>query len=212
MEQFDSANSQHACSYPKSGKPLGRSRLSGWAKWLFPVVGVLSLSGFHLHHVKHTMGKARFVLGGVLFVLCLCAAILSVAGGANGIAHANEGAAANNPPSASGEHRDKATRGQATRNSSVGAGLPTTIINITPTTIALGQSGVVNIVMDALGTESAVGFSVNFDPTQLQYNSVKVGSGASGAFLIDNTNDAAGGQLGFGLAAEPLGGTFPAAT
>ena len=58
-----------------------------------------------------------------------------------------------------------------------------------------------------------MGFSVNFDPTQLQYVSAQVGFGASGAFLIENDSNKANGQIGFGLAApQPVGSLFPAGT
>ena len=144
-----------------------------------------------------------------------------------------EGAQANNPPSGtfydpdrSGtrlqslgvhEHWNDDVHRQYSRNLGIGQGIelvssPTTTVSVSPATIAGGQSGTVNIVMNAQGTESAVGFSLNFDPTQLQFVSAQLGADASGAYLVTNTTNAASGQLGFGIAAQPLGSgvtTFP---
>ena len=161
MTPFDSTTPQYQHRCPKTGKPIGRPRLSGWAKWLFPVVGVLSLLWFLIRvlpkpsraaypcqraaaplassfvlwllgmggctlafrHAKHTMRKARFVLGGVLFVLGLASAILSIAGGPNGIAHAILiNANASNDPSLNATIPDGPYVSIETPNSPIGVG------------------------------------------------------------------------------------------
>ena len=126
MNQFDQPTPQFHGVCPKTGKPIVRPRLSGWAKWLFPVIGVLSLIWFLIRvlpkpsraaypcqraaaplassfvlwllsmggctaafrHAKQKMLKARFAIGGVLFVLGVGSALFAVLGGPNGIAHA----------------------------------------------------------------------------------------------------------------------------
>ncbi len=91
------------------------------------------------------------------------------------------------------------------------------ILSVNETTIqavAVSGSGgstiTVPIDLVALGTESGVGFSLNFDPTVLKYLGATIGSGASGSAWEVNTNQAASGQVGFGAAL--FNGTFPAGT
>jgi len=83
-----------------------------------------------------------------------------------------------------------------------------TTISVAPATLANGQSGVVNIVMNAQGSESALGFSLNFDPAQLQFVSAQLGADAGDAYIIENDYNAVNGQLGFAIAAQPTGATF----
>ncbi|HEV7926959.1 MAG TPA: immunoglobulin domain-containing protein [Verrucomicrobiae bacterium] len=73
-----------------------------------------------------------------------------------------------------------------------------------------GGTVVVSIDMNALGTESAVGFTLNFNPAVLAFTGVSLGSGATGAQLLANTNQVASGSLGLDLAM--LTGTFSAGT
>lgn len=74
-----------------------------------------------------------------------------------------------------------------------------------------GGSVLVPVIVVANGNENAVGFSLNFDPTLLAYGSVNLGSGASGAALLLNTNQVVSGKLGVALAL-PAEGVFPAGT
>ncbi len=78
--------------------------------------------------------------------------------------------------------------------------------NFTP-----GQQGTLLLEFDAVGNENALGFSLNFDPARLQFVTAAVGSGASGAALNINTNQAATGRLGLAIAL-PAGQTFAAGT
>jgi surface antigen len=64
----------------------------------------------------------------------------------------------------------------------------------------------VPVILLATGNESALGFSLDFDSTVLTYTGVAIGSGASGAFMFVNTNQAAGGRIGLDVAF--FGGAF----
>jgi hypothetical protein len=72
--------------------------------------------------------------------------------------------------------------------------------------VANAQSGAtVNLPVSlaANGNENGLGFSLNFDPTKLTYVSTALGSGASGATLIPNADQAASGKLGVLLTLPP---------
>ncbi len=91
-------------------------------------------------------------------------------------------------------------------NSNVASG--TRIISLTP----LSQNQTTNSIgvqMTAQGNENAVGFSVAFDPVLVNSLSASLGSGASGAVMDVNTNQAASGSLGIALALTP-GNNFAA--
>jgi len=150
----------------------------------------------------------------------------------------HEAAQANNPPSGtfydpdqSGtrlpslgvhEHWNNDTAKKYSRNLGTGNGIelvttPPTTLSVLPTTILRGQNGDVQVQINAQGTENAIGFSLNFDPAQLQYVSAQLGSSASSASLLVNANNAAQGRVGFGMML-PLNSpptppsTFPAGT
>jgi hypothetical protein len=63
-----------------------------------------------------------------------------------------------------------------------------------------GQTGTVCVVLEAQGKENAVGFSLLFDPSVLNYTDAALGSGTGGAFLNLNASQAASGRLGAALA------------
>jgi hypothetical protein len=70
------------------------------------------------------------------------------------------------------------------------------------TLVALTQGSATNTVaveLTAQGNEGAFGFSVTFDPKMVQFVGASVGSGATQAVLLQNTNMAASGSLGFVL-------------
>jgi GH25 family lysozyme M1 (1,4-beta-N-acetylmuramidase) len=69
----------------------------------------------------------------------------------------------------------------------------------------------VSIELTAQGDENAIGFSVNFNTSQLSYVSAKLGSDASGATLTLNTANASSGQLGAELGL-PIGQAFSTGT
>jgi hypothetical protein len=83
-------------------------------------------------------------------------------------------------------------------------------IQVVSTPASGGGSVVVSIDLIALGTESEVGFTLDFDPAILSYSGAELGSNAVGAGLEVNSNQAASGILGMGAAL--IGGTFSAGT
>lgn len=72
-----------------------------------------------------------------------------------------------------------------------------------------GQQSSVIIELGAEGNENALGFSLNFDPAQLQFVSASVGKDVNGATLNVNTGQTATGRLGVALAL-PAGQTLVA--
>lgn len=80
------------------------------------------------------------------------------------------------------------------------------------TLIPATQQSSVNAVLvelTASGDENAVGFSLNFDTSILRYSKTVLNVTSQGVLLNVNTNQAAAGKLGFGLAL-PVGKTFTA--
>ncbi len=75
--------------------------------------------------------------------------------------------------------------------------------------IERGQQGAVAIELDAQGNENALGFSLGFDPAQLQFVSAALGNGATGATLNVNGLQAANGRVGLAVAL-PAGQGFAA--
>lgn len=73
--------------------------------------------------------------------------------------------------------------------------------------IERGQQGTVMIELNAQGNENALGFSLSFDPAQLQFVSAALGNGATGATLNINNLQAANGRAGLALAL-PAGQNF----
>ncbi len=82
-------------------------------------------------------------------------------------------------------------------------------LSITNARLERGQQGTVTIELEAQGNENALGFSLNFDQTQLSYLSASVGSGATGATLNINTSQVSSGRVGIALAL-PAGQTLAA--
>jgi hypothetical protein len=73
-----------------------------------------------------------------------------------------------------------------------------------------GQSLPMPVQLNSLGNESAVGFSVTFDPAVLTFNSADLGSGAAGATLNVNSDGGGNGVVGIALSL-PIGSTFASA-
>ncbi|HMY76069.1 MAG TPA: choice-of-anchor D domain-containing protein, partial [Blastocatellia bacterium] len=77
--------------------------------------------------------------------------------------------------------------------------------------IERGKQGAVAVELNAQGNENALGFSISFDSTQLQFVSAVLGSGAAGATLNVNNLQTANGRVGIALAL-PAGQNFAAGT
>jgi hypothetical protein len=71
----------------------------------------------------------------------------------------------------------------------------------------VGQTGTVSVVLQAQGNESALGFSLAFDPALFTYVGAVKGTSSSSATLNVNTSQAAAGKIGFALALSS--GSFP---
>jgi hypothetical protein len=84
------------------------------------------------------------------------------------------------------------------------------IISLSPLTQGQTNNSV-GVQLAAQGNENGVSFSVAFDPTAVDFVSASLGSGASGAEMYVNTNQAADGSVGIALALLP-GNAFPAGT
>ena len=81
------------------------------------------------------------------------------------------------------------------------------ILRVLNATITRGQNGVVTVEYVAQGDEAGIGFSLNFQTTQLTFVSAAAGTDVPN--LVQNTTQSAQGQLGF-FALAPIGQTFAA--
>jgi hypothetical protein len=85
-----------------------------------------------------------------------------------------------------------------------------TTIQVVSTNAAGGGIVLVSIDLNAVGTEAALGFSLDFDPSVLTFQGVALGSGAAGGALEVNSNQAPSGILGLGM--DLFSGTFSPGT
>jgi hypothetical protein len=83
-------------------------------------------------------------------------------------------------------------------------------ITVTSTSATGGGTATVSIDLIALGTESGVGFSLDFATNALTFAGASLGSGAAGSGWEINTNQVASGRLGF--VSAMASGTFSAGT
>jgi uncharacterized protein (TIGR03437 family) len=74
------------------------------------------------------------------------------------------------------------------------------VARITSVTTQRGQQFTTFVEMDVQGNENAFGFSLTFDPAQLNFVSAVLGSDVAGATLNVNTMQAAQGRIGIGMA------------
>ena len=87
------------------------------------------------------------------------------------------------------------------------------VLSVVDTDILTGTNGVVNITMNAQGTENAWGFTIEWDPTLLTYVSSSIAGTdlPPGGTITRNTSGTASGKLGIltGLLLEPDEGLPP---
>jgi hypothetical protein len=74
-----------------------------------------------------------------------------------------------------------------------------------------GHNATIPVTLAAQGNENALGISLGFNASLVQFTGASLGSGAASADLLVNANQAGVGQLGIALAL-PTGSTFPAGT
>jgi len=82
-------------------------------------------------------------------------------------------------------------------------------ISLSTSSLTRGKSGNINVVLQALGGESALGFGIRFDPARLQFVSAKLTGSGSGCALNVNTAQTATGYVGLTLM-KPIPQTFKA--
>ena len=85
--------------------------------------------------------------------------------------------------------------------------LQTRTVSVVPALFNRGLENVLSIELNSLGNENGVGFSLNFDTTQLNFARATLGADAAGAILNINPSQVALGRLGVGMAL-PSGQTF----
>jgi hypothetical protein len=87
----------------------------------------------------------------------------------------------------------------------------TRLLSVSSPTVQMGLASSANVCVSlaAQGNENAAGFTLSFPTTNLLFSSATLGSGASGATLILNTNQYHSGILGAVLALPP-GNSFAA--
>lgn len=90
-------------------------------------------------------------------------------------------------------------QGSTTNTLSIYAVAPAAQIFVVPTNGTSGQTIAVSVCLASLGNENALSFSLTYDPSLLSYQSVALGSGASGASLLVNSSALGVGELGLGI-------------
>jgi len=95
------------------------------------------------------------------------------------------------------------------RHARADAAMSARVVRVSNGYFERGQQSSVIIELGAEGNENALGFSLDFNPAQLQFVSAALLRGASGATLNVNTGEAARGRLGVALAL-PAGQTIVA--
>ena len=76
------------------------------------------------------------------------------------------------------------------------------LVSIVPLTQG-GANTALAVQLTAKGTETALGFSLTFNPGTVRFVGSSLGAGAPGAYLIPNTNNAAAGVVGFLVGYQP---------
>ncbi len=85
------------------------------------------------------------------------------------------------------------------------------LVRVVSQSASSGTNAVVPVQLLATGAENAVGFTLNFDPTQLTFVSAVLGAQAADASLNTNSGQIAAGKLGIALA-KPTNTTWTAGT
>ena len=76
-------------------------------------------------------------------------------------------------------------------------------VTLTSPELAPGKTGSVLVMLDALGNENALGFTLAFDSTRLHFVGARVVGTAAKALLNVNSKQANTGKLGIALALNP---------
>ncbi len=84
-------------------------------------------------------------------------------------------------------------------------------LRVLPATFPRGRSSELKLAFDALGNENAFSFSLDFDPSALDFVSVQLGRDANDALLVVNASQADRGRIGIAFSLPP-GQILPAGT
>ncbi|MDX2029635.1 MAG: SBBP repeat-containing protein [Blastocatellia bacterium] len=87
----------------------------------------------------------------------------------------------------------------------------TRAVRVAGASVQRGQQVVVNLELDSLGNENAIGFSLNYAAAQLSFVSAAAGADGGGATLNVNSAQTAQGRIGLAMAL-PAGQSFAAGT
>ncbi|MCW5550791.1 MAG: immunoglobulin domain-containing protein [Verrucomicrobiae bacterium] len=85
-------------------------------------------------------------------------------------------------------------------NATLTVNLPPSAMLVEGLSVGSASPLTVPVRLVANGEENALGFSINFDPTLLNYTSMKLGEDAPDALLLANTNQLGNGRIGVVLA------------
>jgi hypothetical protein len=85
------------------------------------------------------------------------------------------------------------------------------VVRVVSSAVATAGTVEVPVELVGFGDESAVGFSLNVDPSALSFLGVRLGAGAGGAGLLLNTNSLGVGSIGVALTLQ-AGQTFASGT
>ncbi len=77
--------------------------------------------------------------------------------------------------------------------------VPPCVLSVQPTSLRAGVAGTVNLVLTSRGNDTALGFTVNFDPKLLRFTGARLGSGTDAGSLLVNARQAAQGHVGLAL-------------
>jgi hypothetical protein len=73
------------------------------------------------------------------------------------------------------------------------------LLEVANTMVIQGLTGTASVQLESLGDENAVGFSLSFDSSAMNYVSASLGSASNGVTLFVNDSQAGAGRLGFVL-------------
>jgi tellurite resistance-related uncharacterized protein len=75
----------------------------------------------------------------------------------------------------------------------------TCVLEVANTMVIQGLTGTASVLLGSMGNENALGFSLVFDPSALNYVSAGLGSASNGVTMFLNDSQAGAGRLGFVL-------------
>lgn len=111
-------------------------------------------------------------------------------------------------PNAAPQFNEKRKKSQCRRENAAAIN-PSRTLRIESAVIQRGTSTEVSVILESAGNESAMGFSIMFDPQGIDFIGAVAGADVSGATLNLNTNQASAGRIGAAIALA-VGNSFTA--